>query len=176
VARNVLKVVATGVAGCSIEDYSRDSHTLYDFGHAVERVQAAVEAIATLDIPFQLTARAENLLRGVDDLQDTIKRLQAFEAAGAQVLYAPGVRSLEQLGEVTSAISAHFNVLSVFFPGASLNDFAEAGAQRVSVGGGLNYAAINPVILAGREMLEQGTFSWSAGMANGAEVQRLLVG
>jgi len=174
VARNVLKVVETGVAGCSIEDYSRDSHTLYDFNLAVERVQAATEALAPLAIPFQLTARAENLLRGVDDIEDTINRLQAFEAVGAQVLYAPGVRTMEQLREVTGAISAPFNVLSVFFPGASLKDFSAAGAQRISVGGGLNYAAINPVILASREMLEQGTFNWSSGMANGAEVQRLL--
>ena len=174
VAKNVLRVAATGVAGCSIEDYSRDSHTLYDFNHAVERVQAAADAVAQLDVPFQLTARAENLLRGVDDIHDTINRLRAFEEAGAQVLYAPGVRSLEQLREVTSAITAPFNVLSVFFPGVSLQEFGEAGAQRISVGGGLNYAAINPVLLAAREMLEQGTFNWSAGMANGAEVQRLL--
>jgi len=176
VARNVLKVAATGVAGCSIEDYSRDSHTLYDFHLAVERVQAAVEAVASLDITFQLTARAENLLRGVDDIHDTIARLQAFEAVGAQVLYAPGVRTLGQLRQVTSAVSAPFNVLSVFFPDASLADFSEAGAQRVSVGGGLNYAAIAPVLLAGKEMLEQGTFNWSAGMVSGAEVQRLLKG
>ncbi len=174
VARNVLRLAATGVAGCSIEDYSRDSHCLYDFNLAVERVQAAADAVAQLDVPFQLTARAENLLRGVDDTQDTIKRLCAFERAGAQVLYAPGVRSLEQLREVTSAITAPFNVLSVFFPGVSLREFAAAGAQRVSVGGGLNYAAIKPVLLAATEMLEAGTFNWSADMASGAEVQRLL--
>ena len=84
VATNVLALAATGVAGCSIEDYARDSHTLYPFEQAVERVQAAAAAVASLDVEFQLTARAENLLRGVDDLDATIARLRAFEAAGAR--------------------------------------------------------------------------------------------
>ena len=85
-AVNLLQAAGTGIAGCSIEDFSRDTRSLYDFELAVERVQAAAEAVAGLDMPFQLTARAENFLRGVNDLEDTIRRLQAFEAAGAHVL------------------------------------------------------------------------------------------
>ena len=174
VAVNLLKVASTGIAGCSIEDYSRDSHRLYDFTLAVERVQAAIEAVATLKIPFQLTARAENLLRGVDDLDDTIKRLQAFEAAGANVLYAPGIRSLQQLQQVTSAINAPFNVLAPFIPDASVTEFAAAGAKRISIGGALNWAAVAPLLKAGQEMIAQGTFTWTAATASGSEVKKLL--
>ena len=174
VAVNLLKVASTGIAGCSIEDYSRDSHCLYDFSLAVERVQAAAAAVATLKIPFQLTARAENLLRGVDDLDDTIKRLQAFEAAGANVLYAPGIRSLQQLQQVTSAINAPFNVLAPFIPDASVTEFAAAGAKRISIGGALNWAAVAPLLKAGQEMIAQGTFTWTAATASGSEVKKLL--
>jgi 2-methylisocitrate lyase-like PEP mutase family enzyme len=174
VASNILKVVQTGIAGCSVEDFSRDSHTLYDFDFAVERVQAAAEAVASLDMPFQLTARAENLLRGVDDLEDTIRRLQAYEAAGADVLYAPGVASLEQLQQVTSELHKPFNVLASFFRGATVDDFAQAGAKRISVGGALNWAAVNPLLIAGREMLEQGTFNWMREIASSAEVKKYL--
>lgn len=171
---NVLKVAATGVAGCSIEDYSRDRQIIYPHALAVERMQAAVEAIQTLDMPFQLTARAENLLRGVNDLDDTIKRLQAYESTGANVLYAPGVKTLADLKTVTGALTKPFNVLAVFFRDTSVNDFIEAGAKRISVGGALTWASVKPVIDAGREMLEQGTFQWTHNMASGAEVKKLL--
>jgi len=174
VACNILKVAQTGIAGCSVEDFSRVSHNLYDLDLAVERVQAAVEAVASLDMPFQLTARAENLLRGVDDLENTIRRLQAYEAAGANVLYAPGIASLEQLQQVTSELHKPFNVLAPFFRGATVDDFAQAGAKRISVGGALNWAAVNPLLNAGREMLEQGTFNWTSGMASGGDVKKLL--
>ncbi|HIG41089.1 MAG TPA: isocitrate lyase/phosphoenolpyruvate mutase family protein [Gammaproteobacteria bacterium] len=174
VASNVLKLVATGAAGCSVEDFSRDSHHLYDFNLAVERVQAAAEAVNDLDIPFQLTARAENLLRGVNDIDDTINRLKAFEAAGANVLYAPGINSLDQLRMVTSELDRPFNVLAPFFRGATVEQFTEAGAQRISVGAALNSAAINPLLVAGKEMLAQGTFNWMSTMAPGGEVNKLL--
>ena len=174
VAKNVLKVAATGMAGCSIEDYSNESQSLYDFELALERVQAVAEAVATLGMPFQLTARAENLLRGVNDLDDTIRRLKAFEKAGANVLYAPGVRTLDQLRQVTHELQTPFNVLAVFFKGVSVEEFSAAGAKRISVGGALNYAAINPVLKAGKEMLEQGTFSWTSEMAPGSEVNQLV--
>ena len=174
VAINVLKVAETGVAGCSIEDFNRDDHTLYDFNHSVERVQAAVEAIATLPFPFQLTARAENLLRGVDDIEDTIQRLLAYESAGAKVLYAPGINHLDQLKKITGEITKPFNVLAPFFPKNSVSELAQAGAQRISVGGALNYACINPLLIAGKEMLEQGTFNWLGAMASGKEIQTLL--
>jgi 2-methylisocitrate lyase-like PEP mutase family enzyme len=174
VSVNVLRVAETGIAGCSIEDFARDTHILYDFNLAVERIQAAVEAVATLAMPFQLTARAENLLRGVDDLDDTIKRLQAFSAAGADVLYAPGLTSLTQLQQVTSEIDRPFNVLAPFFKGISVAEFSAAGAQRISVGSALNSACISPLLSAAKEMIEHGTFSWTAGMASGTEVQALL--
>ena len=174
VASNVRKVVATGIAGCSIEDFNRDSHRLYDFDLAVERVQAAAEVVATLDLAFQLTARVENLIRGVNDLDDTIKRLQAFETAGADVLYAPGISSLDQLKQVTSELSRPFNVLAPFIPNASVDEFAAAGAKRISVGGALNWAAVQPLLNAGKEMLTHGTFNWTKQTASAAEVNQLL--
>lgn len=174
VAENVLKLARTGIAGCSIEDFGRDSHALYDFNFAVERVQAAVEVVATLDVPFQLTARAENLLRGVDDLDETIKRLQAFAAAGANVLYAPGIASLDHLSLVTGELNLPFNVLAPFFRGVTVDEFAAAGAKRISVGAALNWAAVKPLLSAGKEMLATGTFSWTGQMASGGEVNKLL--
>ncbi len=174
IANNILKVVNTGVAGCSIEDFNRDSHRIYDFNLSVERIQAAAEALAVLDIPFLLTARAENLFHGINDLDDTINRLKAFEAAGANVLYAPGICSLEQLEQITTELSQPFNVLASFIPRASVNDFTRAGAKRISTGGALNWAAVTPVLNAGKEMLEQGTFSWITEMATPGEVNKLL--
>ena len=174
VAKNILRVAETGVAGCSVEDFSRGARKLYDFNLAVERVQAAAEAVASLAIPLQLTARAENILRGVDDIDDTIKRLQAFSAAGANVLFAPGLNSLAQVQQVTAEIDKPFNVLAVFFQGVTVADFAAAGAKRISLGSALNWASINPLLIAGKEMLEHGTFNWTAGMASRREVEGLL--
>lgn len=174
VAINVMRVAETGIAGCSIEDYSRDEHSLYDFSLAVERVQAAAEAIANLNLPIQLTARAENLLRGVIDIDDTIRRLQAFEAAGADVLYAPGITTLEDLSRITSAVGKPFNVLASMMPEATVDQFTAAGAVRISVGGALNNAAVSPLISAGKEMLEQGSFSWLGNLAPGKEIRSLL--
>lgn len=172
--RNLRELVETGVAGCSIEDYDRDRHELYDFNFAVERIAAASSLLDELDMPFQLTARAENLLRGRDDLDDTIKRLQAFSKAGAHVLYAPGIDSLEKLELVTCEIDKPFNVLAPCIANVTVTELADAGAQRISVGGALNWLTVNPLIKAGREMLEQGTFSWTGEMAAGSEVKRLL--
>lgn len=174
VALNVARVVETGVAGCSIEDFSRDSLLIYDFNHAVERVAAAAEVVNSLPIPFQLTARAENLLHGVTDLDDTIARLQAFERAGASVLYAPGVNSVEMLKIITASINSPFNVLAPFIPGANLEELDSAGAKRVSVGGALNWACVNPLLAAGKEMLEHGSFNWVHSMAPGNSVNKLM--
>ncbi len=174
VAEHIVTLAATGVAGCSIEDYDRNTNSLYDFNTALERIQAAVEAVSTLDMAFQLTARAENLIRGVNDLDDTISRLKAFEAAGAHVLYAPGLKTLESLQQVTAEIDSPFNVLAPPFKGVTVDEFAEAGAKRISIGGALNLAAVNPVLSAGKEMLEQGTFNWVGLMAPGKDVKRLI--
>ena len=174
VAANVKLLAETGVAGCSIEDFDRVEKRLYDFGEALERIQAASEAVAALDMPFQLTARAENFLRGVKDMDDTIKRLNAYSDVGAHVNFAPGINTLDQLREITAATNKPFNVIGVFFKGVTVAEFSEAGAKRISVGGALTYAAANPLIIAGKEMLEHGTFNWLAGMASGKEIAKLM--
>lgn len=174
VAKNILRLAETGVAGCSIEDFDSRQQKIYGFELAVERIEAAVEAVRSLDMPFQLTARAENLLRGVDDLDDTIRRLQTFESAGADVLYAPAIKSLEQLRHVTSEISRPFNVLAPFIKNASVAALHAHGATRISLGGSLNWHAVNPVLRAGREMLEHGTFGWTSDVASRVEIKKLL--
>ena len=174
VAINVQKIAGTGVAGCSIEDFDREKQRLIDFGAAVERVQAAAEAVAGLDFPFMLTARAENLLRGVDDLDDTIRRLQAFEQAGADVLYAPGLKTLEQLRQVADEVSKPVNALGVMIRGATVAELADAGAKRISVGSALADLSMAPVIAAGRELLERGTFGWLAALPD--DLDHLLKG
>jgi 2-methylisocitrate lyase-like PEP mutase family enzyme len=153
----IARVAEAGAVGGSIEDYD-PSGRLYDPGHAVERVAAAVEAARALDFPFTLTARAENHIRGNPDLGDTIARLQAFEAAGADVLYAPGLETVEEIGAVCGAVSRPVNVLAR--PGLSLADIAGAGAQRVSVGGGLTWVAVGALADAAQRMRDDGDFSW----------------
>ncbi len=166
-----------GVVGCSIEDYTGDpSNPIYDFGLAVERVHAAAEAARALDFPFTLTARAENFLRGRQDLDDTIRRLQAFEAAGADVLYAPGLRTLEEVRLVACASGKPVNVLAPMLEGVTVAQLADAGAKRISVGGALWRAAVAALLRAGAEMLERGSFGWTSDLASGAEVERLLSG
>ncbi|GJM12594.1 MAG: 2-methylisocitrate lyase [Pseudohongiella sp.] len=176
VVENIERLSETGIAGFSIEDFSREHHRLYDFSEAVDRVGAAAETVAGLEIPLMLTARAENLIRGADDLEDTIKRLQAFEAAGADVLYAPGLRSLDQLREVTSSLAKPFNVLASFMSGTNVAEFSENGAKRISLGGALNFAAIDPVQRAAMEMTQNGTFDWLGGRADSAAVKQFLEG
>lgn len=175
-ANTILLAAEAGAVGGSIEDYSNDdSKPIYDFGLAVERVHAAVEAARTLDFPFTLTARAENLLRGRPDLDDTIRRLQAFEKAGADVLYAPALATLEQVRTVTGALGKPVNVLAPALKGVSLAQLAEAGAKRISIGGALARTAIAALLRAGREMREQGSFGWTSDLASGAEIKELLI-
>src|SRR5216117_2803605 len=133
-ARAIARAAEAGAVGGSIEDYDRTGG-LYDFEHAVERVAAAVEAARALDFPFTLTARAENHIRGNPDLEDTIARLQAFAAAGADVLYAPGLQSVDEIRAVCDAATKPVNVLAR--KTLSLDEIFGAGAQRVSVGGAL---------------------------------------
>jgi len=172
---NITQLAATGVAGISIEDFSRTTRSIYPLAQAVERVQAAVEAIASTGIPILLTARAESLLRGHDDLDEIIERLQAYSAAGADVLYAPALRSLGDLQTVTRTLTKPFNVLAPFIRGTSVRELAAAGGTRVSVGGALTYAAVAPLLHAGKEMLEQGTFNWVGNIANSGEIRSLLL-
>jgi 2-methylisocitrate lyase-like PEP mutase family enzyme len=174
-AENIRLAAQTGLVGGSIEDYSGDpSNPIYDFGLAVERVQAAAEAAHSFDFPFILTARAENLLHGRHDLDDTIRRLQAFETAGADVLYAPALSTLEEVRTVTSALRKPVNVLGPFVKGATVEQLAEAGVKRISTGGALARAALTALLRAGTEMREQGSFRWTSDLAPSHEVAKLL--
>lgn len=137
VAANVLKLVSSGVAGCSIEDFSRVDQKIFDFNHSIERITAAVEAVAGLDMPFQLVARADGLLRGHADLDDAVNRLQAFSKTGAHMVYAPGLNSLEQVSLVSNAVDKPLNVLSPLLPGVSVQAIGEAGGTRISLGSAL---------------------------------------
>src|SRR5712691_2560670 len=152
----IARVAEAGAVGGSIEDYDPDGR-LYDLDHAAERIAAAAEAARRLEFPFTLTARAENHIRGHPDLDDTIARLRAFEAAGADVLYAPGLRRREEIQAVCEAVTKPVNVLAL--PGMSFAEIAGAGAQRMSVGGGLAWVAVNAMAAAAREMHDRGDFS-----------------
>ncbi len=155
-ATAIERVAAAGAVGASIEDWDPEGR-IYDPGHAVERVAAAVDAARALPFPFTLTAHAENLIRGNPDLDDTIARLQAYEAAGADVLFAPGLVKVEQIEAVCQAVSKPVNVLAL--GRLSMADIAGAGAQRVSVGGRLTWAAVNAMAAAAKDILEHGDFS-----------------
>src|SRR6185437_7867590 len=142
VARTVALAVEAGLAGCSIEDATgRDDDPVYDIGAAAERVAAAAEAAHAGPARLVLTGRAENFLHGRADLADTIARLQAYQEAGADVLYAPGLKSLADIRQVVTSVDRPVNVLAV--GGApSVGELAEAGVSRVSVGGAFAYAAL----------------------------------
>jgi 2-methylisocitrate lyase-like PEP mutase family enzyme len=176
-AATIVMGAEAGLVGGSIEDYTGDpSNPIYDFNLAVERVHAAAEAAHLLALPFTLTARAENLLHGRADLDDTIRRLQAFEAAGADVLYAPGLTTLDEVRLVTGALSKPVNVLAPLLRGVTVAELADAGAKRISLGGALARAAITALMRAGAEMRERGTFTWAGDLASSGEVARLLSG
>ena len=157
-AEAIRRVAQAGAVGGSIEDYD-PSGRLYEKGHAVERVAAAVEQARGLGFPFVVTARAENHIRGNPDLDDTIARLQAFERAGADVLYAPALVTAEEIKTVTEAVSKPVNVLAFGRLGLTLGELAEAGAQRVSVGSGLTWSAVNGAIEAAERIIDDGDFS-----------------
>jgi 2-methylisocitrate lyase-like PEP mutase family enzyme len=151
-ARAIERVAESGAVGGSIEDWDPVEERLYERGHATERIAAAVEAARAQHFPFTLTARAENHLRGNPDLDDTIARLQAFEAAGADVLYAPFLRTAEEIAAVCSAVTRPVNVLAV--ADLSFAEIAEAGAQRVSVGSRLTWVAVEAAAAAARGLVE----------------------
>jgi 2-methylisocitrate lyase-like PEP mutase family enzyme len=152
----IVRAAEAGAVGGSIEDYDPAGH-IYDLGHATERVAAAAEASRGLGFPFTLTARAENHLRGHPDVEDTIARLESFERAGADVLYAPGLRSAEQIRAVCQAVSRPVNVLAL--PGLWLAEIVGAGARRVSVGGSLTWVGVGAMVDAARAIRDTGDFS-----------------
>jgi 2-methylisocitrate lyase-like PEP mutase family enzyme len=155
-ARAITLVAEAGAVGGSIEDYD-PSGEIYAVHHAAERVAAAAEAALRMDFPFTLTARAENHIRGNPDLDDTVTRLRAYERAGADVLYAPGLRSVAEIRAVCQAVSKPVNVLAT--PGLTAADIAEAGARRISVGGSLAWVAANALVEAAERMRDDGDFS-----------------
>ena len=155
-ARAIERAAEAGAVGGSIEEYDPEDERVYDLGHALERVTAAVEAARGLDFPFVLTARAENHIRGNPDLDDTIARLQAFERAGADVLYAPGLRTIEEIGAVCEAVTKPVNVIAR--PKLGLTELFEAGAQRVSLGGSLAFVAVSAMAKAAEAIRNDGDF------------------
>ena len=155
-ATAITRAAEAGAVGGSIEDYDPDTG-LYDTGHAVERVAAAVEAARALGFPFTLTARAENHIRGNPDLDDTIARLQAYEAAGADVLYAPGLKDGAEIRAICDAVGKPVNVLA--HKGLTMREIADAGGTRVSVGGGLTWVAVNAMVAAAERLRDEGDFS-----------------
>ena len=155
-AHAVMMAASAGAVGGSIEDWGPEDG-LYPLDQAVERVAAAVAAARSLDFPFTLTARAENHIRGNPDLADTVTRLRAYEEAGADVLYAPGLRDASEVREVCSAVSRPVNVLA--HPGLTMAEIVSAGGQRVSVGGGLTWVAIRAMATAAEHIRDTGDFS-----------------
>src|SRR5260221_9159889 len=151
-----------GAVGGSIEDYTgTPAKPFYDFDFAVARVRAAVEVAHSQPVPLLLTARAENLIRGRDDLRDTIRRLQAFEEAGADVLYAPGLRTLAEVRAVVHAVTRPVNVVTGWLdPDITLSQLSETGAKRISGGGALPRLVLTTFVRASRAMQNEGSLGW----------------
>ncbi len=172
----ITAVAAIGLAGCSIEDHTgKPDAPIFEMTLAVERIEAASEACRQLPDDFVLTARCENLLWGRANLDDVIGRLQAYEKAGADVLYAPGLRDLGAIREVCSAVSKPVNVVmetrSTMF---SVDELASAGVKRISVGSGLALLAYGSLIAAAREIVHSGTFSFLEKVMDFTEVDGLF--
>lgn len=155
-ASAIERAAAAGAVGGSIEDWDPEEERIYELGHAVERILAASEAANRLDFPFMLTARAENHFRGNPDLDDTIARLQAFERAGADVLYAPGLRTVDEIRAVCDAVTKPVNVIAR--PKLSFAELVDAGAQRVSVGSSLAFVALTAMAEAAEAIRDEGDF------------------
>ena len=172
VAETVRLALGTGLAGCSIEDSTRRRDVpIYDIGLASERITAASEVAHSGPVRLVLTGRAENYLHGHPDLTDTIARLQAYQDAGADVLYAPGLTDLDDIRRVVAAVDRPVNVLAR--PGGpSVAELAAAGVARISVGGALCFAAIGAVVEAAQELKEQGTYGFFERAATGLGAAR----
>jgi 2-methylisocitrate lyase-like PEP mutase family enzyme len=155
-ASAIAAAAEAGAVGGSIEDWAPEDE-LYPLEEAVARVSAAVAAARSLDFPFTLTARAENHIRGNPDLADTVTRLRAYEEAGADVLYAPGLRDADEVRTVCEAVSKPVNVLA--HAGLTMREIADAGGRRVSVGGGLTWVAVRAMASAAEHIRDTGDFS-----------------
>jgi 2-methylisocitrate lyase-like PEP mutase family enzyme len=176
VAETVRLAVSAGLAGCSIEDVAaRRQPAAYELSLAAERVRAAAEVAHSSGFPFMLTARAENYVIGHPDLQDTIARLQAFQAAGADVLFAPGLKSKLDIETIVRSVDRPVNVL-MGLQGVqlSLAELSEVGVKRVSVGSALSRAALGAFLRAAREMQVKGTFTFAEDAVNYADMNKML--
>lgn len=163
-AETIRQAAAVGLVGGSIEDAtSNEADPIYDFDHAVERVAAAAEAAHALPFPFMFVARCENFLHGRPDLDETIRRLQAYEKAGAEVLYAPGITRPEDIRTVCSSVSKPVNVLMGLkgAPRLTVQQLGELGVRRISIGSGFSRAALTAFLHAAREVIDDGTFSFA---------------
>lgn len=177
-AETIQAAAGIGLAGCSLEDHTgRRDDPIYDFGLAVERIEAAAQARQALPDDFVLTARCENFLWGRRDLDDTIRRLQAFEKAGADVLYAPGLHDLGMIRTVCRAVTKPVNVV-MGMPGATFGvaELADAGVKRISVGSALARLAFGRFVRAAREMRSAGTFRFSEEAMGFAELEGFFTG
>jgi 2-methylisocitrate lyase-like PEP mutase family enzyme len=176
VAATVQQAAAVGLVGCTIEDTTADqARPIHDFNLSVERIVAAVEAAEALPFSFTLTARAENFLFGRPDLDDTIRRLRAFEDAGADVLYAPGLPDLAAIRTACSAVSRPFNfVAGLAGPRYSVAELAGAGVKRISLGSTLSRAALGALARAAREIRNFGTFDFTDHAMPFAEANALM--
>jgi 2-methylisocitrate lyase-like PEP mutase family enzyme len=176
VAETIRGAAAAGLVGCSIEDSrSSEGEPIYPLSQAVERIAAAVEAAAALPFPFMLTARAENYLHGHGDLDDTITRLQAFDKAGAHVLYAPGLLAVEDIRTVCTSVSKPVNVLALA-GSPSVEVLSAAGVRRISLGTGFIRTAQGAFLRAAREVHEHGTFGGLEGSAVSREINPFMRG
>ncbi len=160
VAETITRAAQAGLVGCSIEDATgNEDDPIYAFDLAVERIAAAAKAARALPFPFMLVARAENLLQGIDDLDDTIRRLQAYEAAGADVLYAPMLPDAQAIRRVVGSVNKPVNVLAAGpVLKMSVSELAALGVRRISVGSGFTRVAFSSFIGAAREMMDGGRF------------------
>ncbi len=176
VAETIRLAAAAGLVGGSIEDATEQADTpIYETEHAIERVRAAAEAAHALPFAFMLTARAENYLHGLPDLKDTIQRLQGYQEAGADVLYAPGLTTKDEIAAVVSSVDRPVNVLAGL-PGGrlSLADISALGVRRVSVGSSLSRAALGAFLSAAREMRAHGTFAFTQDAGSSREISEMF--
>ncbi|MBV9006123.1 MAG: isocitrate lyase/phosphoenolpyruvate mutase family protein [Solirubrobacterales bacterium] len=176
VAQTIELALGAGLAGCSVEDFSGDGDgPIYDLALARERVAAAAEVAHAGPVHLVLTGRAENHLHGRDDLADTIARLQAYQEAGADVLYAPGLTRSEDIRQVVTSVDLPVNVLAR--AGApSVSELAALGVSRISVGGAFAFAALGALVEAARELRDEGTYAYTERTAFGVRTAREAFG
>jgi 2-methylisocitrate lyase-like PEP mutase family enzyme len=175
VAETIRRAAATGLAGGSIEDRSAATNAIYETAHAVDRVRAAAEVARALPARFMVTARAENYLAGRRDLGDTIARLQAYQEAGADVLYAPGLTTAEEIATVVRSVDRPVNVvMGLQGITLSVDALAALGVKRISIGGSFARAAYGAAIRAAREMRERGTFEFAGEAVSSQEITAIF--